>query len=199
MYDQAGNNFLVAVPVLETAEPQEVVDKAYQLHGITLYDIHAMRRSNGQKFYTVRYLDNGVVQSEKINADGTDYMDMNMINDQMNSTSSNAAMDMSDTTKRPMNGSNSSNMNTGSGSMSNGLTTTSGTDMGNGKTKVKTKNANGQGSKTKYKNGEMIKNKQCKGNTNTNGTNGRNGTNATNGTRTGTGTSDSGTNKGGEF
>jgi hypothetical protein len=152
MYNQAGQSFLVAVPVMQTYVPQEVVDKAYQMHGITLYDIHAMRGSNGQDWYTVRYLDNGTIQTEKINADGTAYMDMNM--NTMNSSSTNAAMD------------NSTNATNTTTTTDNTTTTDMNVDQSanGGKTKVKVKNANGEGTKTKYKNGELRKQKTYKGN-----------------------------------
>jgi hypothetical protein len=191
MYNQAGQSFIVAVPVLQTYVPQEVVDKAYQMHGINLYDITEMRSSIANNYYSqnslstanagtasisptyymVRYFDNGMLQAEKINADGTAFMDTNM-NNQLNSTSSNAAMDNSSSTEW----SDSSHHPSATMSSTTTTTTTTTTDqtMSGGKTKVKTKDANGQGSKTKYKNGEMIKNKQYKGKT-TNGTNDTNG------------------------
>jgi hypothetical protein len=60
-----------ALPVLETYVPDALVSKLKDLYGAKLYDITWVKSSDNQDVYVVRTQENGVYQTQWVNADGT--------------------------------------------------------------------------------------------------------------------------------
>lgn len=70
-YNNAGQSYMVARPVLHSAVPEEVVEKAINIYGDDIYDITAIKGLEGEELYTVRVIENGQLRAEKISAEGT--------------------------------------------------------------------------------------------------------------------------------
>ena len=161
-YNTAGQTFNVALPVKQSLVPDAVVSKAISMYGPMLYDITAVRGTNGQDIYMVRTLENGQVASQWMGEDGTKVIDVYRVesNDAMNHSMNNTGSYNS----------NNGTMNNGS-QMTNGQSSdqsamygssdmnssTSGTNTSTGKDKlkIKTKSADGKVHKTKLVNGKM--------------------------------------------
>lgn len=75
-YNNAGQSYLVARPVLHSAVPDEVVERAINIYGDEIYDITAIRGLEGEELYTVRIIENGQLRSEKISAEGSTISDV---------------------------------------------------------------------------------------------------------------------------
>jgi hypothetical protein len=137
-YPERVTGVSVALPVLQTYVPDDVVNTAVNMYKQNLYDITAMKGSDRQDIYQVRILENGQVRSVYMDPSGasvTDIywkepeMNMNMQNN-LTTTDANAAMD-------------NSNMNTNTKTKTKTIYS-DGTKViqktKNGKTKVKTSN-----------------------------------------------------------
>jgi hypothetical protein len=171
-YNGAGQTFTVALPVRQTLVSDAVINKANQMYGPTLYDVTAVKGSNGQDIYLVRTIENGQIVSQWMGEDGTKVIDvyrtestdaMNNMNGNSNTNSSmnNSSMNNSQTntnTDQSVN-SNTTNTTDNSSDMSNSNTNTtdSGTTSGTGKDKlkIKTKTSDGKIHKTKMVNGKV--------------------------------------------
>jgi len=80
-YDMRGNSFSLALPVTQSLVPDEVIEKAYQLHGDNIYDIVRLQGANDSiDIYQVRVIENGTVRAEKMHADGSAVMPEELIN-----------------------------------------------------------------------------------------------------------------------
>ncbi|RYZ21787.1 MAG: hypothetical protein EOO16_11680 [Chitinophagaceae bacterium] len=158
-YAPNGDNYSVALPVVQSFVPEEVVTKALGMYGNNVYSINRVRGANGLDNYQVTIIENGMSRTEFIGEDGaavaavdvfrSDMTDMGT----MNNSSSNAAnADMNSST----------NMSTGTdGTMNNSNMST--TDQGNMtspvtdpnvKYKHKVKTDDGKEMKIKTKNGK---------------------------------------------
>lgn len=127
-YGPNGSSYAVALPVIQSYVPEEVISWAINTHGQNLYSITGVRTSEGQDAYNVTLIENGTSRSEWVRADGsaitnayrTDEATMTNSqwnnNEQMNSSNQSlnngSAMDNGSTTTGTMNttGTNS-NMN----------------------------------------------------------------------------------------
>jgi hypothetical protein len=58
-YNMKGQSFTVALPVVETSIPDNVISKATEMYGGNIYDITRMKGMNGQDMYGVRVIENG--------------------------------------------------------------------------------------------------------------------------------------------
>jgi len=152
-YPERVTGYIVALPVLETWVPDEVVTAALNQYKQNLYDISAMKGNNSQDIYVARVRDNGELKSVWIDANGavvTDYLrteeqaNMNNTTNVNNATSTdtnsamdnNSSMNNSSMNNSSMNSSDANNMNT------------------DAKVKTKTKMADGSEIKTKTKDGK---------------------------------------------
>jgi hypothetical protein len=70
-YNQAGENYRVALPVLHNNVPEEVVTKAITAYGPVVYGITKMKSSAGNEVYQVRLLENGVAKTMWLDGTGT--------------------------------------------------------------------------------------------------------------------------------
>ncbi|MDB5252509.1 MAG: hypothetical protein JWP27_1678 [Flaviaesturariibacter sp.] len=158
-YAPNGNSYTVALPVIQSWVPEEVVTSALNMYGSNIYSVNKIRGANGQDLYQVTVLDNGMSRSEYLSADGstvaaidvfrTDNMEMNANTGSWNTTSNNAAMGSN--SGQDMNNSNTSDMSTNSDMNAN--TSTSNGTMGT-KTKSKVVDQNGNVLKVKTKEGK---------------------------------------------
>jgi hypothetical protein len=100
-YSPNGTGHTVALPVIQSWVPEDVVTSAISRYGNSIYAINKVRGANGQEVYQVTLLDNGESRSEYLGADGSSVAAVDvfllpgseMIN--MNSSSTNAAHEMS--------------------------------------------------------------------------------------------------------
>jgi DNA-binding helix-hairpin-helix protein with protein kinase domain len=70
-YNQAGTNYTVALPAIETQIPEDVITKAISQYGNNIYDITMMKSANNVNVYGVRLAENGNIKSAWMNADGS--------------------------------------------------------------------------------------------------------------------------------
>jgi hypothetical protein len=130
-YPERVVGYTVALPVLQTYVPDEVITAATNMYKQNLYDITALKGKDSLAVYQVRVQDNGELKSMWMDVNGTAVTDYWRTDEQMNmtdvntstSTDTNAAMD--------------------NNSMNN-----------DAKTKTKTKMSDGSEMKTKTKNGK---------------------------------------------
>lgn len=161
-YNAKGNSFNVALPVLETEVPEDVVSKVVSTYGYSVYDITRMRGQDSQFVYQVRLIDNtGNIKSEMMPDETSNTMNNNSMNNgsmnnSMNNSSSNSATNSSSNMSSATDSTgNSGNVNTTTNSSSNSdMNNSSGTNnSGNNVNKQvqKTKSSDGMKTKTKTK------------------------------------------------
>jgi len=138
-YNMKGQSYTVALPVVETSIPDNVISKAAEMYGGNIYDITRMKGMNGQDIYGVRVIENGQSRMERINEDGSKVTEMNStesngnMNNNMNGTmNSNMSSNMNNSNMNngSMNNNSNNNMNsnaTDNNSMNNNATNRSGT------------------------------------------------------------------------
>ncbi|MDB5197394.1 MAG: hypothetical protein JWP88_1765 [Flaviaesturariibacter sp.] len=155
-YAQNGNSFAVALPVIQSWVPEEVVTSALGMYGTSIYSVNRIKGANGQDLYQVTLLENGMSRMEYLNADGTtvaatdvfrtDDMQMNTATGAWENTSSNAAMGTQSGT--------TINSDVNTGSVINTTSDMSTTNSAGVKTKSKVTNADGSQTKVKMKDGK---------------------------------------------
>ena len=176
-YDQRGNGYALALPVLQSYVPEDVVEKALNKYGANLYSISMVKTPDGNNAYQVGLIRGGQVAMDRLDENGVSVANSWRTEETdsiMMSTQSNAAMGTNGSMNNSSSGSwnNQSNMNSGTQSNTNtDMNTQSGTDMNSaadqGKTKIKIKNADGSQTKIKTKNGETkVKNDPATNNNN---------------------------------
>lgn len=97
-YNTAGNTFTVALPVRQSLVPDDVISKANNMFGPTIYDIASIKGSTGQDIYVVRTLENGQLNSQWIDANGNKVIDVYRDDNAMNTMNN---MNMNQTTTTP--------------------------------------------------------------------------------------------------
>ncbi|HET7897888.1 MAG TPA: hypothetical protein VFL47_09470, partial [Flavisolibacter sp.] len=157
-YDQRGNGYSLALPVIETYVPEDIIEKALNKYGANLYSIGMVKTPDSANAYQVGLIRGGQIYIDRLDENGatvanswrTEATDSTMM-----STQSNAAMGTND------NWNNQSNMNNNVNSTQSAtdINTQSNTDVNGqsadqGKTKIKIKNADGSETKIKTKDGE---------------------------------------------
>lgn len=133
-YPERVVGYIVALPVLQTYVPDQVITAATNLYKQNLYDITALKGKDSQEVYQVRVQDNGELKSMWMDANGTAVTDYWRTDEQMNMTDVNTST--STDTNAAMDNNSMNNMNN------------------NSKTKTKTKMDNGSEIKTKTKDGK---------------------------------------------
>jgi hypothetical protein len=138
-YSPNGSGYTVALPVVQSWVPEEVITSALNTYGNSIYSVNRVRGLNGQDVYAVTVIDGGVARTEYLAADGKTMAAIDVFRndgDMMNSTSSNAAM-----SNEP-------------GTTVDNLSTESNTNATDVKTKTKITTSDGRQIKTKTKNGK---------------------------------------------
>ena len=75
-YNEAGDSYRVALPVINGLVPEDVVTSAIKLHGASLYSITRMKSANNTEVYKLRLIENGVLNDTWIDAQGTTVTDV---------------------------------------------------------------------------------------------------------------------------
>jgi hypothetical protein len=144
-YSPNGTGYTVALPVIQSWVPEDVITSALTHYGNNLYAINKVRAANGQEVYQVTVLNNGEARSEYLNADGSSVAAVDVFlfpgSGVMNSSSSNAAYEMNHPHDVMIDDSNVK------------VITVDNADT-NVKSKTKVKHANGHEIKTKTRNGK---------------------------------------------
>lgn len=70
-YGPNGSNYAVALPVIQSYVPEEVISKAIGMHGQNLYSITSVRTAEGQEAYHITLIENGQTRSEWVGTDGS--------------------------------------------------------------------------------------------------------------------------------
>lgn len=70
-YGTSAQSYMVALPVLESQTPEDIISKVKTMYGMNLYDINRIKAANNQYVYHMRLLENGQVRDEWISEDGT--------------------------------------------------------------------------------------------------------------------------------
>ncbi len=161
-YDQRGNGYSLALPVLNTYVPENVVAMALQKYGSTLYSITMIKSAEGKDAYQINLLDRGQPKIEWVGDDGASAMNIyrtEEMNAAMSNTQTNAAMDNSSGTTSSDNTLNKDNATTTDPEGQDA------TDKGmDKKMKSKTKNADGTDMKSETKPGKEKMKMKPKGN-----------------------------------
>lgn len=158
-YNVNGTSYSIALPVIEDQVPADVVSMLETKYN-NIYDITQVKGANDQPVYVIRLINNGEMITKRLNADGSDAMELNSNTNSNNNTQGT----MNDTNNMSTNG-NITNSTSGnsSGTMNNTQnndTQDSGingsTDKKSGKNKIKTKITTSDGNKQiiKTKNGK---------------------------------------------
>jgi hypothetical protein len=156
-YAPNGSSYAVALPVIQSWVPENVVTTALNQFGNNIYAINKIRAANGNEVYQVTLLENGQTRNEYIGMDGQSvtaadiFLVPGVEMNQMNSNSMNAAKDNNNNTNVNVN--NNTDVNNNTGVMTNSDMNNNSTDK-NIKTKTKVKHTDGHEMKTKTKNGK---------------------------------------------
>jgi hypothetical protein len=124
-YTPNGSTFVVALPVVQSWVPEDVISTALNRYGNNIYAVNKVKVAGGTDAYQISILENGTLRNEWIGADGT------AITDVFRTSSDDMA--------------NQTMLNTGS---------YSGKEAENTKVKTKIEKADGTEIKTKTKNGK---------------------------------------------
>ena len=94
-YDQRGSGYSLALPVLQTYVPENIVASALNKYGSNLYSISMVKTNTGNDTYVVGLLDRGQISMHYLDESGVTVSDVWRTEDYgtMQSTQSNAAMD----------------------------------------------------------------------------------------------------------
>jgi hypothetical protein len=141
-YDQRGSGYSLALPVLQSYVPENIVNSALQKYGSSLYSISMVKTNGGNEAYQVGLLQRGQMQMQYLDENGATVSDVwrtEEVDSTMQSTQSNAAMN-DGSMNSGTNNTQSSDMNTQS---------TNGTNSG-----MKQENANGSDMRMKSKDGK---------------------------------------------
>jgi hypothetical protein len=136
--DERGNSYSLALPIVQSLVPENVISTAVNTHGNNVYDILQLRTAaDSMAIYQVRVIENGQVTSKYMKEDGTETTmvyrtddttsNMNNAGGNWNNTMGNTT----DTTTGNLNN-NNSNQNNNSGNVSD--TTGSGNNLNNNTT-----------------------------------------------------------------
>lgn len=186
-YAPNGNSYSVALPVVSSFVPEELITRSLQMYGNNIYSINRVKAANDSDVYIATIIENGVSRTEYLTDEGTTMAAIDVFRndamDSMNSTSNNAANGVLDSSNL-----DSSIMNNPSGMTSpatpstsadlNSTSTPSGTTTGTMdmntnegseiKSKTKIKDANGNTiQKIKHKEGKTKVKGDASGSTST--------------------------------
>jgi hypothetical protein len=70
-YNEAGENYRVALPVLQNNVPEEVITRAITTHGPIVYAITGLKSAAGNNVYQVKLVENGVSRTVWLDGTGT--------------------------------------------------------------------------------------------------------------------------------
>jgi hypothetical protein len=82
-YAPNGNSYLVALPVLQSWIPEEVVNTALSSFGSNIYSVNKVKVAGGRDAYQVTVIENGIMRNEWIGEDGMAITDVWRTGDDM--------------------------------------------------------------------------------------------------------------------
>lgn len=95
-YDSRGSGYALALPVLQTYVPENIINSALNKYGSNLYSIGMVKTNNGNSTYQIGLIDRGQISMHYLDENGVTVNDVwrteNMNSGSMTSTQSNAAM-----------------------------------------------------------------------------------------------------------
>jgi hypothetical protein len=71
-YGTSAQSYMVSLPVRQSLTPDDIITKAKNMFGMSVYDINRVKAANNEDVYHVRLLDNGQVRSVWISEQGTE-------------------------------------------------------------------------------------------------------------------------------
>lgn len=143
-YGPNGSSYAVALPVIQSYVPEDVISKAMSMHGQNLYSITGVKTAEGQDAYHVTLLENGQTRSEWIGADGS------MISNAYRTDDANAAQGtMSNGSNQSLNNGTGTNTSTTTGTTN--TTGTTGSSLNNNSTSGSATNSTNNTSTDKSK------------------------------------------------
>lgn len=95
-YNQRGSGYSLSLPVIQTYVPEDIIDKALQKHGARLYSVSMVKAADSGNVYQLGLLERGQLRMEYFHEDGSLVTNVWRVEEpaaDMNSTSTNAAMD----------------------------------------------------------------------------------------------------------
>jgi hypothetical protein len=155
-YDTRGNGYSLALPVLLSYVPENIVNSALNKYGSNLYSISMVKTNDGKDNYMIGLLDRGQISTQYLDESGVTVNDVWRTEDYgtMQSTQSNAAMGDGSSMNNNMNGNTNSNMNS---DMNGNMNNNSNTDMNQNKSNQSNWDAKKEGKKEYH---DKKKNKQ---------------------------------------
>jgi hypothetical protein len=162
-YSQRGDGYALALPVVQTYVPENIINSALQKFGASLYSIGMVKTNSGNDAYQLGLLQNGQLTTQYFDENGATVPDVWRVEDSasLNSTQANAAMDNNGTSNGMSTDANMQSTDAGtqpsettdasSNSQSMDANTQPATKT---KSKTKIKHADGSETKIKMKDGE---------------------------------------------
>jgi hypothetical protein len=97
-YNQKGDGYALALPVIQTYVPEDIIDKALNKYGATLYSISMVRAVDTGNVYQLGIIERGQLRTEYLNDAGATVANVWRVDDMntagsMSTTDANAAMD----------------------------------------------------------------------------------------------------------
>lgn len=98
-YNARGDGYSLALPVIQTYVPEEIIDKALQKYGANLYSVSMVKVGDGSSAYQLGLIEKGQMRTVHLKEDGSSVEQIWRIEeDTLSTTDANAAMDGSGTT-----------------------------------------------------------------------------------------------------
>ena len=91
-YNTRGTGYSLALPVIQTYVPEDVIDKALQKYGANLYSISMVKTADDTNAYQLGLIERGQLRMEYLNEDGSTVTNI-WRTEEMVTTDANAAMD----------------------------------------------------------------------------------------------------------
>lgn len=148
-YDARGNGYSLALPVIATYVPENIIEKALNKYGSNLYSVAMIKTADGNDAYQVGLIRGGQMTTQYLDENGASVQEVWRTDDMnnsgsMNTTQSNAAMD--NTSSMSNSNYNSTDANSNSADVK--------LKQKDGETKWKVKNADGSKTKIKIEDGK---------------------------------------------
>lgn len=147
-YTQRGDGYALALPVIETYVPENIINSALQKYGSSLYSIGMVKTNSGNNAYQIGLIQKGQLTSQYFDENGATVADVWRVEDSasMSSTQSNAAMDNSTSADANMQSTDAHNQQNSDANAQQ--------PAEKEKSKMKIKHADGSEMKIKTKDGE---------------------------------------------
>lgn len=89
-YNARGDGYALALPVIQSYVPEDIIDKALQKYGANLYSVSTVQTSDGDA-YKLGIIEQGQLRTDYLNEDGSSVVNIWRV-EELNTTDANAAM-----------------------------------------------------------------------------------------------------------